>query len=203
MERERDVKKLLCDMTRLGITLMIVCAVAATGLAATYAVTWPVIQEQQRRKVLEENKELLKLFPGFQGDLTEKKELLEEARKEFGDLESIFELMSAGKRVGVAIKLASRGYGGPIKIAVGIDTEGKVAGVLVLDVSGETAGVGSKVAEAEGAPFREQFKGKTAADALRVGKDVDAISGATISSRGVASGVKNALVVYESYLKGG
>lgn len=190
-------------MARLGITLMMVCAVAAAGLAATYAVTWPVIQEQQRRKVLEENKELLKLFPGFKGDLTERKEILEKARKEFDELESIFELMSAGERVAVAIKLASKGYGGPIKVAVGIDIEGKVAGILVLDVSSETAGVGSKVAEAEGASFREQFKGKTAADALGVGKDVDAISGATISSRGVTGGVKNALAVYESYVKGG
>lgn len=190
-------------MARLGITLMMVCAVAAAGLAATYAVTWPVIQEQQRRKVLEENKELLKLFPGFKGDLTEKKEILEAARKEFGELESVFELTSAGERVGVAIKLASKGYGGPIKVAVGVDAEGKVAGVLVLDASGETSGIGSKVAEAEGASFREQFKGKTAADALQVSKDVDAISGATISSRGVTGGVKNVLTVYESYLKGG
>ncbi len=46
--------------------------------------------------------------------------------------------------------------------------------------------------------FSKQFKGKTVSDALRPNKDIDTISGATISSRAITVGVKRALVLFDA-----
>ena len=82
---------------------------------------------------------------------------------------------------------------------VGVDAEGVVTGVSIVDNS-ETSGIGSKVMSNEplssGVGVLDQFQGKSAADgALSVGTNVDAISGATVSSRGVTTGVNAALAV--------
>jgi electron transport complex protein RnfG len=79
--------------------------------------------------------------------------------------------------------VASTGYGGPIVLLVGVDTkEGKITGLKVLEHQ-ETPGLGSNVAEAG---FLSQFLGKSLESPFRVGEDVQAVSGATISSRAVA-----------------
>jgi electron transport complex protein RnfG len=77
---------------------------------------------------------------------------------------------------------------------VGVDTDGIVTGVSIVSNS-ETKGIGSKVMSNVNGVL-DQFKGKSAADGtLSVGKNVDAISGATVSSRGVTTGVNAALAV--------
>ena len=83
---------------------------------------------------------------------------------------------------------------------VGVDAEGVVTGVSIVDNS-ETSGIGSKVMSNEplssGVGVLDQFQGKSAAadGTLTVGKNVDAISGATVSSKGVTAGVNAALAV--------
>ena len=84
---------------------------------------------------------------------------------------------------------------------VGLDTEGAVTGVSVVK-SGETSGIGTKVTVdnaplPSGVPVLDQFIGKTAADQpLKVGGNVDAISGATVSSKGVTNGVNGAIAAF-------
>ena len=82
---------------------------------------------------------------------------------------------------------------------VGVDGEGGVTGVSIVKHS-ETSGIGTKVAENEpnkaGVGMLSQFEGMSAADGtLAVGTNVDAVSGATVSSRGVTAGVNAALAV--------
>jgi len=96
-------------------------------------------------------------------------------------------LPSSGK--GRAILVTPQGYGGKIELLVGIDELGKVSGVKVISHK-ETAGLGAGI---EKPAFLAQFKGKTVKDALEPKKDIDAITGATISSRAVCAGVKQAL----------
>ena len=62
------------------------------------------------------------------------------------------------------------------------------------------AGIGTRVVDNEltpaGVPVLDQFQGKSAADGtLNVGSNVDAISGATVSSKGVTAGVNAAIAV--------
>lgn len=96
-------------------------------------------------------------------------------------------LPASGK--GKAFAVSPRGYGGPIELMVGIDEKGEVCGVKVLNQR-ETPGLGANVVRPK---FLDQFKGKTLNDPIEPKKDIDAITGATISSRAVCVGVREAL----------
>ncbi|HHY45668.1 MAG TPA: FMN-binding protein, partial [Firmicutes bacterium] len=90
-----------------------------------------------------------------------------------------------------AVKVSSPGYGGPIDAIVGISTDGKVTGVTIIGQQ-ETPGLGSNVS---GKRFREGFLGKDVSRPIKLkkdGGDIDAITGATISSRAVTRGVASA-----------
>ena len=114
-----------------------------------------------------------------------------------GTLDSVYEVLVNGENDGYAIKVVASGSQGNIEMMVGVDSEGTVTGVSIVDNS-ETAGIGSKVMEnealASGVGVLDQFVGKSAADGtLTVGTNVDAISGATVSTKGVTTGVNAAL----------
>ena len=78
-------------------------------------------------------------------------------------------------------------YGGEINMTVGIDTGNSVKGLEIVSHS-ETAGLGARIDEPA---FRQGFNGIT--EEAVIGGNVDAISGATISSKAVAAGVNAAL----------
>lgn len=90
---------------------------------------------------------------------------------------------------GKTVLVSPRGYGGPIEMLVGIDEKGRVSGVKILNQR-ETPGLGANIVKPE---FLKQFVGKSVSDPLIPKKDIDAITGATISSRGVCEGVREAL----------
>jgi len=82
-----------------------------------------------------------------------------------------------------------RGYDGPIKMLVGLDTNAKLTGVLVTEHH-EPYGYFS----VEPPQFAQQFKGKDIRDPFKVGADVDAVSRASItinsSSRAIRNGAR-------------
>ena len=109
-----------------------------------------------------------------------------------GTLGDIYEAQVNGESVGYAITVSASGSQGTIEMMVGVDTEGTVTGVSIVSHS-ETSGIGTKVMNNEDGVL-DQFKGKSAADGtLSVGTNVDAITGATVSTRGVTTGVNAAL----------
>ena len=111
-----------------------------------------------------------------------------------GTLDSVYEVQVGGASAGYAIKVVAFGSQGNIEMMVGVDGEGAVTGVSIVD-NAETAGIGSKVMENQNGVL-DQFIGRSAADGtLAVGTNVDAITGATVSSKGVTAGVNAALAV--------
>ena len=125
--------------------------------------------------------------------------LMEEGSARFLIGETTYEVQAGGAAAGYALKIVSSGSQGNIEMMVGVDAEGVVTGVSIVKNS-ETAGIGSKVMANEptaaGVGVLSQFVGKSAADGtLAVGTNVDAISGATVSSKGVTTGVNAALAV--------
>ncbi len=77
-----------------------------------------------------------------------------------------------------------------IEMLVGVDAAGKVSGVAIVEMA-ETAGLGAK---AEDAAWRAQFVGAEAPVAVdKDGGEIDALTGATVTSRAVADGVNAAL----------
>ena len=79
-----------------------------------------------------------------------------------------------------------RGYDGPIKILVGMDTKGILTGILVVEHH-EPYGSFS----VEPPQFAAQFKGKNIRDPFRVGGDIDAVSQATISINSATRAIRN------------
>lgn len=84
------------------------------------------------------------------------------------------------------IEPLERGYDGPIKMLVGMDTKGVLTGVIVTDHR-EPYGYFS----VEPPAFAEQFVGKSIRDPFRVGEDIDAITRATITIRSASRAVRN------------
>ena len=118
--------------------------------------------------------------------------MIDEATAAGGTLGDIYEAQVNGESAGYAITVSASGSQGTIEMMVGVDTEGTVTGVSIVSHS-ETSGIGTKVMNNEDGVL-DQFKGKSAADGtLSVGTNVDAITGATVSTRGVTTGVNAAL----------
>ncbi|MBR3560125.1 MAG: FMN-binding protein [Oscillospiraceae bacterium] len=116
-------------------------------------------------------------------------------------LTEAYEVKAAGEKIGYAFKVVASGSQGNIEMIVGVDADNAVTGVSIVN-NKETAGIGSKVMENNALPSGEgvldQFIGMSGAGTLIVGKTVDAISGATVSSKGVTKGVNAALAVAEA-----
>lgn len=102
-----------------------------------------------------------------------------------------------GERIGYVVAAVSpNGYGGDISVAVGIDAKtSTITGFSVLSNS-ETAGLGARCTEDE---FVSQFAGKDATSIEYVkgggaaGNQIDAISGATVTTNAVTEAVNSAL----------
>ena len=108
-----------------------------------------------------------------------------EALPNDGTVDALYRGDAAGQPVGYAVTVTVTGFGGPIEVTVGMDMQGAITG---MNVGGskfaETAGLGTKAKEPG---FTDQFKGKKTPLTLK--KDVDAISGATITSTAVTKAV--------------
>jgi electron transport complex protein RnfG len=113
---------------------------------------------------------------------------------------TFFVARKEGRFAGAAFVATSpHGYEGAIRVLVGVRADRTIKDIRVLSQQ-ETPGVGSKVTEA---PFRSQFAGRSIAGTpwkLRMdGGDIDAVTGATISSRAVTEAVGAGIVVYRRH----
>ena len=82
-----------------------------------------------------------------------------------------------------------------ITYAVAIDAQGTVSGVEILDYREPRGG------EVRDPRWRAQFVGKGAGDALRLGEDIQNLSGATLSCRHITDGVRRLLLQHRHTLK--
>jgi len=174
-------------VVHLGVTLMLVGLVASVCLGLTYSITRDKIAEQKK---LEEAKACVEAMPGINKpeELKEDKELEKKVREHIPDVEKVFTCDR-----GYIIILKVKGYGGPIRMAVGIGKDGEAKGISIISHN-ETPGLGANVEKEE---FLGQFIGKAISDPLEVGEDIQAITGATITSKAATKEVKEALEAFE------
>lgn len=179
---------------KLTVTLFVTCVVVAGLLGLVNMVTdGPIAAINQEKTATA----IAEVMPDMEGDpitleLTE--EMTAAASSAGASVTEAYEAQAGGTTIGYALKIVSSGSQGSIEMMVGVDAEGTVTGVSIVDNS-ETSGIGSKVMDNENGVL-DQFIGKSSADTpLTVGKNVDAITGATVSSRGVTTGVNAALAV--------
>ena len=182
------------------LSLTIVCVVSSLLLAVVYKITNPKIQEDIRKKTLQNLKEV---FPDTLK--YDDKVIVFKSPLSFKEIvrDSVWAVYDAdGMKVGIVFRYAKRGYGGPVPILCGLTLDTVVTGVRpALPVEGlkETPGLGTKILEPW---FKNQFIGRKGKEVRlkRDGGKIDAITGATISSRAVADGVFEGIEKYKKYL---
>ena len=166
---------------RLAATLLAITAVVAAALAGVNSITKPVIDELTAQKT---QQAIAAVLPGgYDSEITD-----------FEDATGLVSKVYAGE-AGYAFEVTPGGFDNTITMIVGVDTDGKVLGIDIIKHT-ETAGLGA-VADAEtpaGQSFRAQFVGTSGSVAVsKDGGQLDAITGATITSRAVCAGVNAAL----------
>ncbi|MDD5448321.1 MAG: RnfABCDGE type electron transport complex subunit G [Actinomycetota bacterium] len=176
----------------LAFRLMVVGLAAAICLGLTYVATKDRIATQ---KEAEEKQASMDSLPALKSaaDLKEERELEKKAAKLEPSVEKVF-----SSPVGYVILLASKGYGGQIRMGVGIDNAGVIQGVSIISQS-ETPGLGSNIQNEE---FLRQFVGKGETSEIKLDGEIKAVTGATISSTGVAEGVRKAMKVFDKVISG-
>lgn len=118
-----------------------------------------------------------------------------------GKLTELYGVKNAGADAGYVMKIAASGSQGTITMMVGVDANKAITGISVVSHS-ETSGIGTKVMgnepNAAGVPVLDQFMGMSGSGSLVVGKTVTAISGATVSTKGITMGANAALAAAEA-----
>lgn len=177
------------DILKPTVVLTVICLITSALLAVTNMLTAPKIAELAVKTETEARQEVLS-------------QAIEFSDEKFGDTAYCIGKDENGNTVGYVFTATSKGYGGEIKVTVGVDTEGKVTGVKILDIS-ETPGLGMN---ADNADWLSQFIGKTLG--INVNKntpgdnEIQALTGATITSKAVTAAVNEALDYY-SQVTGG
>ena len=174
MKTESTAKYVL----RLAGTLLLITSVVAALLAGVNSITAPKIAELTEQKTQQAIEAVL---PGGGESV------------DFTDDTGLVSIVYKGES-GYAVQVAPSGFDGAVTMMVGVDFEGNVLGISVIDQS-ETAGLGAVCAASNsaGEDFRGQFKGMSGEVTVsKDGGEVEAITGATITSRAVCKGVSAA-----------
>ena len=118
-----------------------------------------------------------------------------------GKVVELYGVSKDGAEAGCVMKITASGSQGTIVMMVGVDANKAVTGVSVVSHA-ETSGIGTKVTGNDPLPsgvgVLDQFVGKSGAGTLSVGSNITAISGATVSSKGITTGVNAALAAAEA-----
>lgn len=179
------------------VTLFVICVIVSVLLAGTNALTKEPIAENTKHKTQNAMYGVCPRAVSFEESET--------------DSNAYLAFNAEGEKIGCAVSVTAKGYGGDVTVMVGIcgnkDTQAQVTGVEILSHD-ETPGLG---ANAEKEDFRTQYKQELSAEGFSVVKDgsggsqgkVDAITGATVTSKAVTSAVNDAAEIYGLLVKGG
>ena len=160
------------------LVLTVIALVVAVLLSATYLLTKEPIEKRAEQAKVEARQKVLPLADYFE-------ELDTQGAQ---NIDNAFLGVADGQPVGYIAQSTTTGYAGDVETIVGMDLEGQITGITVGGSKfEETPGLGAK---AKDAAFTDQFTAKQAPVALKT--DVDAITGATITSNAVIRGVNQA-----------
>ena len=192
------------------LILTLITLVAGGLLGMVYEVTKEPIAQQAEKEKQEAYKAVFEDADSFEvcveADDADLAAYLTENGFEAQTVNEVMEAKDAsGETIGYALNMTtSEGYGGDISFSMGVTLDGTLNGISILDIN-ETAGLGMNATKDE---FKGQFAGKQV-DAFEVTKsgaasdnEINAISGATITSKAITGGVNAGLCAFE-YVKEG
>lgn len=163
------------------IILVIICLIVTLALSLTYKITKPIID---RNISLAESEAMALVLPGSDSFKETSSELAPNVEK----------AMVSTNGAGIAVLASEKSFGGPLKVMVGISSDGKITGVTIVSHA-DTPGLGTLPMEED---VMSQYVGLSSLPESTIKNDaqVDAISGATISSNAIYLAIKNALGQY-------
>ena len=195
--KNNNIKYIISLTFRLCVT----CVIVAALLGLVNKITEPTITELKWQNTVAAMEAVVSDPEAVEfSDAMELTQDLTDAASAAGArLTEAYPISESGENAGYALTVVASGSQGTIEMMIGVDEEDIVTGVSIVDNS-ETPGIGSKVMgnelTANGVGVLDQFTGLGVSDTpLTVGTNIDAISGATVSSRGVTAGVNAALAV--------
>ncbi len=187
------------SMIRLGLILAVYAVASCTVLALVNNITSPVIKQNQERKAQEGMKTVFPLAESFVPA-----DNFSEAKNAAIKIDGLFIAKSGSDVLGAIAQVTGPTYD-QATILVGLDTKGIVTGLTFLKNT-DSPGFGLKASDSSfkvksGKTFYGQFAGLDSKEGFVSGKNFDAISGATITSNGIAELVSAGVQVIQVYLK--
>ena len=198
------------DMIKNTLVLLIITVVAGAILGLVYQTTKDTIaaREEADKKAayLEVFNDASDFVPVADFMDAAKRNILDEAGYAAGNIDELLTAVdSANASLGyVFIITTSEGYGGNIQFAVGVRNDGTVNGISILSIN-ETAGLGMNAEKV----LKPQFANKNVSlfsytkTGATTDSEIDAISGATITTNAFTNGVNCALTYFNNVLGGG
>lgn len=178
-----NLYKKISDVATPTIVLSVICIVVTLALSSANALTHKKIENLA---IENQNKAMKKLI-----------EADEYPEKEFYDEQKYNIAVKDGETIGYIFTTAAKGYGGNVQVMTAVNLDGTIAAVEILDASGETPGLGQNVTKQN---FYSQFAGlKENISVIKGGSanaennEINAVTGATISSKAVTEAVNQAL----------
>lgn len=189
--------------------LLVITLVAGFLLGLVYDITLEPIAHQEElanAKACQEVFSDATDFTDVQTDLDTLNQNLKENSLEYVTVDAVMEASDdSGQMLGYVLTVTdSEGYGGDIQLSMGVRMDGTLNGISILSIS-ETAGLGMN---ADTDAFKSQFADKNVEqftytkNGASADNEIDAISGATITTNAVTNGVNGGLLTFQ-YLKGG
>jgi electron transport complex protein RnfG len=171
------------------VVLSALCGLSGFGLSYLKLRTAVPIENQVLRYV--QGPAILKVFRQAQNSPIEDRKVftLKDGRKV-----NVFPSIINGSLAGVAVEGFGKGFGGEIGVIVGFDIGNDSLAGIGITTMRETPGLGTRVAEDD---FTAQFSGASLPVELKSrGGNIDAVSGATVSSTGAVAAISNAAAIY-------
>ncbi|MDR1892724.1 MAG: RnfABCDGE type electron transport complex subunit G, partial [Oscillospiraceae bacterium] len=170
-----------------AFSLFIICLLTAAALSVTNYFTEPKIE---RRTAEDLQTALSRLLPADNYDLAS----IGITGSDEAAMSVYYKAMHGGEPIGYLFTTSSKGYGGDVTVLTAVSTEGKIIAIEVLELSGETPGLGQNWSKKEN---WEQFAGKSIEIGVAKNNPKDheivAVTGATITSKAVTEAVNTAL----------
>ena len=189
-----------------ALALTLITLVAGVALGGVYEITKDPIARQEAQAKAEAYEQVFTdaaAFEAVEMDDTLTKTIRDQLDQEGYKAQSIEEVMRAedqsGETLGYAFAVVtSEGYGGDIQFSMGVQNDGTLNGISILSI-GETAGLGMN---ADTPAFKDQFVGKQV-EKLQYTKngatqddEINAISGATVTTNAMTNGVNAGLCAF-------
>ena len=172
---------------RVGGILLLICALISVMLAGVHRLTKDTIAAHKAEKV---QNAIRAIF----SDGTATETTVPAGHKQ---VLAVYLVSREDATLGYCYTVSANGFGGAVELMVGIDTTGKICGVEVIEQS-ETVGIGSNALTAS---YLSRYFGKYGS--LTLGEDVDAYTGATVTSKAVLAGINAALAAHATQTEGG